>query len=423
MQFRRHVLFLFDFIAVWMDSYSGSCPHRFISFHLGMTTEENSPEPTTAPVVGNNETETPETVELPGLVRPSPQVSEGSRSTEESVTAFIERTIDVMSQPEAEIIDPLQSRQGVTARMVTVSIPFLKASVSEPITVRNDLTNIETGAGSSKETESTEEIPGLHGDTTDVEDLMDSSGVAVHPPVAPNVILDSTTFPDLEEGFHEDSGHSDSEQEQYRAKLDGVDRQLSAKGKLVIKKYFQDTRPIELPRDQPVIALTADEMHAVLRTVSDESVLSSYHMMKSLLLHATRGAPQDKKRPMPKRCATPARPYTDSSGDGHLSDGYTSGAFNTDEDSYQLGSSSGTDCLSESDPLSLTPRARKVHATSTSRIETATPNSGSGYSSADYQPLSSLGRLPEQETQDRSAARKKTQVAQQTRESDERCLF
>ena len=162
-----------------MDSYSGSCPHVFISFHLGMTTEENSPEPTTAPVVGNDETETPETVELPGLIRPSPQESEGSRSTEESVTAFIERTLDVMSQPEAEIIGPLQSQPGVTARMVTVSIPFLKASVSEPIAVRNDLTNIETGAGSNKETESTEEVPGLYGDTTDVEDLMDSSGVAV----------------------------------------------------------------------------------------------------------------------------------------------------------------------------------------------------------------------------------------------------
>ena len=404
-----------DFTAVWMDSYSGSCPHVFISFHLGMATEENSPEPTTAPVVGNDETETPETVDLSGLIRPSPQVSEGSRSTEESVTAFIERTLDVMSQPEAEIISPLPSQPGVTAQMVTVSIPFLKASVSEPIAVRNDLTNIETGAGSNKETESTEEVPGLYGDTTDMEDLMDSSGVAVYPPVAPNVILDSTTFPDLEEGFHEDSGHSDSEQEQYRAKLDGTDRQLSAKGKLVIKKYFQDTRPIELPRDQPVIALTADEMHAVLRTVSDESVLSSYHMMKSLLLHATRGAPQDKKRPMPKRCATPARPFTDSSGDesnfeGHVSDSYTSGAFNTDEDPYQLGSSSGTDCLSESDPLSLTPRARKVHATITPRVDTATPNSGSGYSSADYQPLSSLGRIPEHETQDRSPARKRRKL-------------
>ena len=145
-------------------------------------------------------------------------------------------------------------------------------------------------------------------------------------------------------------------------------------------------------------------MHAVLRTVSDESVLSSYHMMKSLLLHATRGVPQDKKRPMPKQCATPARPGVYISGDessfgGHSSDGNTSGAFNTDEDPYHLGSISGTDYLSEADPLALTPKARTGGVAGTSRAETVTPTSGSGYSSTDYQPLSTLGRLPEQETQ------------------------
>ena len=398
-----------------MDSYSGSCPQQFISFRLDMTTEKNSPEPTTAPVVEAKETETPETVELLGLDRPSPQVSEGSRSTEESVTTYIERTVDVMSQPDTETINPLPTQQGSTARMITVSSPFLKVSVSEPITVRNDLTHIEAGTDNYMEDGSTIEAPGLYGDTTEAEDLMDSSGVAAFPPAAPNVILEPTLFPEFEGEFHADSGHSDSEQEQYRAKLDGADRQLSAKGKLVIKKYFRETRPIELPRDHPVIALTADEMHAVLRTVSDESVLSSYHMMKSLLLHATRGAPQDKKRPMPKRCATPARPVTDSSGDesnfeGHSSDGNTSGAFNTDEDPCQLGSISGTDYLSETDPLGLTPKARTGGILGTSRTETVTPTSGSGYSSTDYQPLSSLVRLPEQETPVRSPPRKRRRL-------------
>ena len=259
------------------------------------------------------------------------------------------------------------------------------------------------------------EAQGLCGDTTETEDLMDSSGVAVFPPVAPNVILDPTLFPELEGEFHTDSGHSDSEQVQYRSKLDGADRQLSAKGKLIIKKYFQETRPIELPRDHPVIALTADKMHAVLRTVSDESVLSSYHRMKSLLFHATRGVPQDKKRPMPKRCATPARPDVYSSGDessfgGHSSDGNTSGAFITDEDPYQLGSISGTDYLSEFDPLALTPKARTDGVAGTSWAETVTPTSGSGYSSTDYQPLSTLGRLPEQETQVRSPPRKRRRL-------------
>ena len=156
-------------------------------------------------------------------------------------------------------------------------------------------------------------------------------------------------------------------------------------------------------------------MHAVLRTVSDESVLSSYHMMKSLLLHAKRGVPQDKKRPMPKRFATSARPVTDSSGDessfeGHASDGNTSGVFDTDEDPYQLGSISGTDYLSETDPLALTPKARTGGVLDTSRAETVTPTFGSGYSSNDCQPLSSLGRLPEQETQVRSSPRKRRRL-------------
>ena len=128
-----------------MDSYSGSCPQRFISFHLDMTTEKKSPEPTTTPVVENEEMEAPEIIELPSLDRPSLQVSEGSRSTGESVTAFIERTVEVMSQPDTETVDPLPNQQGATApaRMVTVNPSFLKISVSEPITVRNDSTHIE----------------------------------------------------------------------------------------------------------------------------------------------------------------------------------------------------------------------------------------------------------------------------------------
>ena len=207
-------------------------------FSFRYDNRKKSPEPTTTPVVQNKETETPETIEVPGLDRPSPQVSEGSMSTGENVTAFIERTVEVMSQPDTETVDPLPNQLVATARMVTVNPSFLKISVSEPITMRNDLTHIETEAVDSKEVDSTVEAQGLYGDTTEAEDLMDSSGVAVFPPVAPNGILDPTLFPEFEGEFHTDSGHSDSEQAQYRSKLDGADRQLSANGKLFIKKYF-----------------------------------------------------------------------------------------------------------------------------------------------------------------------------------------
>ena len=61
---------------------------------------------------------------------------------------------------------------------------------------------------------------------------------------------------------------------------------------------------------------------------------------------------------MPRRCPTPARRPSISSGGessfgGNISDGYTSGAFNTDEDPYQVGSISGTDGVSETGPTVL----------------------------------------------------------------------
>ena len=184
-----------------MDSYSGSCPQQFISFRLDMTTEKNSPELTTAPVVEAKETETPETVELLGLDRPSPQASEGSRSTEESVSTYIERTVDVMSQPDTETINPLPTQQGSTARMVTVSSSFLKVSVSEPITVRNDLTHIEAGTDNYMEDGSTIGAPGLYGDTTEAEDLQT---VPVWPPSHQQLLMSSLSrhrFLSLKESF------------------------------------------------------------------------------------------------------------------------------------------------------------------------------------------------------------------------------
>ena len=121
-------------------------------------------------------------------------------------------------------------------------------------------------------------------------------------------------------------------------------------------------------------------------------------MMKSLLLHATTGTPQDKKKSMPRRCPTPARRLSGSSGDessygGNTTDGYTSGAINSDKDPYQIGSISGTDGVSEPGPAARHPETTLGPSPSTSRAEVTTPTSGSGYSSTDHQPLSVL-RLP-----------------------------
>ena len=138
-------------------------------------------------------------------------------------------------------------------------------------------------------------------------------------------------------------------------------------------------------------------------------------MMKSLLLHATSGTPQDKKRSMPRRCATPARPAYDSSGDEsslgeHTTDGYTSGAFNSDEDPCQLGSISGTDGASEFDPPAGGPGTSLGAGLQNSRAEVTTPTSGSGYSSSEHQPLSELRRTRETATTSASPPRKRRRL-------------
>ena len=211
---------------------------------------------------------------------------------------------------------------------------------------------------------------------------------------------DSSAFPEFEGEFRDESGHSDIEQEQYRAKVARTERQLTVKGRSAIRKYFTAATPVQLPAGHTTIAFNEDQIHTILRTIADESVISSYHLMKSLLFHATRGVPQDKKRSMPRRCATPARQVYDSSGDessigGHTTDGYTSEAINSDEDAYQLGSISGTDGLSEFDPPVRVPETPLGLDPSASPTEVTTPTFGSGYSSTDHQPLSELRRTRE----------------------------
>ena len=400
-----------------MDTFSGSCPQKFIPFCLGMSSTKALPE-STVPTIDSSNEDHPENVRSESTTdppRPNSQTSNHSQSTDESITTFIERTVTEMSLPEPESASILPARQGTEPQMSTMDFAFKKASVSETVIITPSQLISPEEPNDKEETTSQEEAAPLYGDTTDAEELLDSSGVAAFPPVSHNVTLDPKDFPDLEGEFHLETGNSDEEQEAYRARLESSDRQLSAKGRTIIRKYFTAATPIRLPVGHSTVAFNQEQMHAILRTVADESALSSYHMMKSLLLHASTGTSQDKKRKMPRRCPTPARHLAESSGEedsqrGNTSDGYTSGAINSDEDPYQLGSISGTDVISETDPLSLTPMTSMENRPNTSRADNATPTSGSGYSSTDYQPLSALGRTKDTATLPRSPPRKKRKL-------------
>ena len=72
---------------------------------------------------------------------------------------------------------------------------------------------------------------------------------------------------------------------------------LSIKSRNLIREYFAETRPINLPQGHPVIMLTQDQMSTVLRIVADETAKASYDMLNSVMVRAI------KPRPWSIQCA------------------------------------------------------------------------------------------------------------------------
>ena len=73
-----------------------------------------------------------------------------------------------------------------------------------------------------------------------------------------------------------------------QSKEDKLPDQISANGRTVLRKHFSESTPIVLPRGHCTIAFSEPliHIHAVLKTISDETVKSSLHVMRSLVLQA-----------------------------------------------------------------------------------------------------------------------------------------
>ena len=384
-----------------MDSYSGSYPLKFVSFRLDMSNEEDLPEstiPVTVPVSQGQEQEPLQVQNVPEKeIRPE---SQASNSTDESVTAFIERTVSQFSNPPAVPPDP---EAGEGNREST------KASESDPLERAGETRSTTTVIEETQQ--DTHERRGLYSsDNSDQGDLYDSSGVDLPTTKLGGFTFDPNAFPAFDDELQHSSGNSDAEQAAYRTKVFSSERHLSPSGREVIRKYFSKNVPVELPPGHSTVAFSESQVHAVLRTIADESVLSSFHMMKSLLVKVTEGIPLNKKpsRNIPRRSATPGPGQESSSGGESASadsDGYTSGAIDTDEDfrNIETGSEGSSPFVSASKTL-----ATVLGEPGPSRV--ATPNSGSSYSSADYRPLASLTQAQSPVTSNPSPPRKRRKM-------------
>ena len=201
-----------------------------------MSSQKDLPEPTLpqATVRDNPEREN-EAIETIFVStdrnRPSPDDSHSSRSTDESVSAFIEKTETSLALLETETIKTFQPTLESVAVARATDLTFHKVSISEPIAVlqdpQEDQPETSARAGPVEENKSKP----LYADTSDVEELFYSSGVEAFPAFPASLTIDPKAFPDFEGDFNSESGQSDAEQAQYRAKLLAEDRQLSGKGK------------------------------------------------------------------------------------------------------------------------------------------------------------------------------------------------
>ena len=170
---------------------------------------------------------------------------------------------------------------------------------------------------------------------------------------------------------------------------------MSVSGRSLLRKHYAVKDPIELPRGHHTIALTEGQMHTVLKTISDETILSSFHLMKSLLIQATSGKVLTKERCRHVGHSSHSNVgHSSGSGDESTdidsnSGGYTSGAFNTDN---ELGSLSF--CLEREEGHlqggTKTTTGQLLETASPALPRYTVPSPGSGYSLGDYAPLSTL---------------------------------
>ena len=408
-----------------MDSYSGRIPLNFISFYLGMTTETQDTSCVTTEDSHQEELDqaAPGSVNAASEPRPPSNFSVCSEATEESLSNYADRTMKAIiarDQPGTSgisaLLSPLNERTEGTSEDKNAEHKRLDARPQGDPEVSQHTGIEKTVFGQAEQDDaSMVSIPVVsrlidptlyYTDTSGTEDLMDSSGVGG--PVTPQVKGTPTLVKvPRQRGDSTSESETSNERPGPSGQHPTAPRQFSASGRSPVEKD-----PIVVPRNHPVIALTEGQIHTVMKTISDETILSSFHLMKSLLLQATSGKILSKEKCRHVGGLTPGgRPNPSSSGDettdfDSSNEGYTSGAFNTDDEPGSL-----SFCLEKETEghESLTAPSAQPHTTTgnPAAMRETSMSPGSNYSIGDYAPLSSLVPKPGKAAQQKSPPRKR----------------
>ena len=299
-----------------MDFFSGSSLLEFISFYLDMSSEEHNeivPAIATGTLV---EEEVPQQLEETVVSQtitalkdaeskqPDPPKDSSARtdptpspSTDESISAYIERQLQTLccqgTGLDISFLPPTTSAIVDKALKPTAG----KASESEPIP------QVATGPADKEspefETERAIDIASEAGfsvtkadyfqtDTSDVEELLDSSGAETvnQSPFLLTIETQSATGSEARKETEQLS--SAGLPDVSSPKLFSPTRPLSASARTLIIQHFSETNPSFLPVGHATVAFNQGQVHSILRAVSTETITSSLHQMKNILEEAFR---------------------------------------------------------------------------------------------------------------------------------------
>ena len=248
------------------------------------TEEKENPKTTTVgeeDLCGSTNPETGST-NAAANAEPETVTTPSSGSTGESITAFVEQSLTAVT--------PDHTNQDTEAQETSAELPSSFGGTVEKVSVSVPLTFVTASkSGRTDKKASQDLVPGgkkatlqelLRTDTSDVDELYDSFGVAADAEQARATTFGTSSFPAFVRDLHSEAGHSDVEQAQYRKALASTPRELSATGRATIRKNVSANKPIDLLIGHETIAFNEAQMHQVLRTIAYESVISSFYLMK-----------------------------------------------------------------------------------------------------------------------------------------------
>ena len=387
-----------------MDFNSESLPLDFLSLYLGMSTEDMLEENTTEMVmaVENNSSATQDPIMDTGENTVLPGISPSSLSTEGSPGAYIEKTVTELAR-RRKIQESVSEVASNNVQAVTTEARSDDKS-SESAGLLNTCTDEgkETGKDLSLEADSAVSVISGHSghripdyfptDTSEVEELFDSSGAEEPTPQhSPSTIrVGALSHPgNGSPGPQTPKGNTPAEA---TLAILGLPKQVSASGRTLLRKYFSDNTPVELPSGHSTVAFNESQVHTLMWVMTEETMISSYDMVKGLLERMTLGGVHNRAqtRRAPRQPSFAPGKNLHSSGEesgGDTTDGYTSGAINTDDDMTGLNSSQ---CSEDTSRGAYTPTVLGCSPVTDPTSPISSQLLSPGFSSAEYQPLSSI---------------------------------